>query len=148
MKTAGRETPNSRARLCHEPSTWGGRPKPFLLNHTGWRSRKRPVEGRVFFLTSPFIELLGTWPSNSPCQTRRGSISPQIAYPPIKNSLIVLFKFSESDTHSVCASGGHTAGGHDFRACIDHGDLHLHPEIQGSWGRHKAAMHAHIAGMG
>jgi hypothetical protein len=61
MKTAGRENPNRRDRLCNEPSSWGGRPKPFLLNQGGWRSRKHPAEGRVFFLTSPFIELLRTW---------------------------------------------------------------------------------------
>src|SRR5713226_7287287 len=77
MKTAGRETPNSRARLCHEPSTWGGRPKPFLLNHTGWRSRKRPVEVRVFFLTSPFIELLGTWPNSDARLQARDAGTPQ-----------------------------------------------------------------------
>jgi hypothetical protein len=56
MKTAGRENPNRRDRLCNEPSPWGGRPKPSLLNQGGWRSRKHPAEGRVFFLTSPFIE--------------------------------------------------------------------------------------------
>src|SRR3989442_11238931 len=61
MKTAGRENPNRRDRLSNEPSPWGGRPKPFLLNQGGWRSRKHPAAGEVFFLTSPFIELLGTW---------------------------------------------------------------------------------------
>src|ERR1700674_2487715 len=62
MKTAGRESPNSSVRLCNEPSPWGGRPEPSLLNQTGWRVRKNPVIGEVFFLTSPYIELLGTWP--------------------------------------------------------------------------------------
>src|SRR5713226_8155359 len=64
MKTAGRENPNRPARLCHEPSPWGGRPKPFLLNQGGWSARRRPAEGRVFFLTSPFIELIRTWPNS------------------------------------------------------------------------------------
>src|SRR5712691_5762073 len=74
MKTAGRENPNRPARLCHEPSPWGGRPKPFLLNQGGWRARKRPAEGRVFFLTSPFIELLGRNPNTrAKCQVRRKS---------------------------------------------------------------------------
>src|SRR2546427_9780318 len=58
MKTAGRKTKNRRDRLSNEPSSWGGRPKPFLLNQGGWRSRKHPAAGEVFFLTSPFIELL------------------------------------------------------------------------------------------
>src|ERR1700694_1499644 len=56
MKTAGRENPNSRARLCTEPSTWSGRPEPFSLIHTGWKVRKYPAVGEVFFLTFPFIE--------------------------------------------------------------------------------------------
>src|SRR2546427_7798630 len=60
MKTAGRKTKNRRDRLSNEPSSWGGRPKPFLLNQGGWRSRKHPAAGEVFFLTSPFIELLSS----------------------------------------------------------------------------------------
>jgi len=61
MKTAGRENPNSRARLCNEPSPWRGRPEQSLLNQGGWRARKYPAAGEVFFLTSPFIELLRKW---------------------------------------------------------------------------------------
>src|SRR5580704_16527254 len=61
MKTADRESPNSRARLRNEPSRWGGRPEPSSLIYRGWKVRKFPVEGEVFFLTFPFIELIGTW---------------------------------------------------------------------------------------
>jgi hypothetical protein len=61
MKTADRENPNSPDRLCNEPSPWGGRPEPSSLIHTGWKVRNFPAEGEVFFLTFPFIELLGTW---------------------------------------------------------------------------------------
>jgi hypothetical protein len=32
-----------------------------LLIHTGWKARKYPVVGEVFFLTFPFIELIRTW---------------------------------------------------------------------------------------
>jgi hypothetical protein len=58
MKTAGSENPNSRIRLCTEPSPWGGRSKPSSLIHTGWKAGKYPAAGEVFFLTFPFIELL------------------------------------------------------------------------------------------
>src|ERR1700680_4031125 len=63
MKTAGRENPNSRDRLCTEPSPWSGRSEPSSLIHTGWRVRKYPAAGEVFFLTSPFIELIRTYPA-------------------------------------------------------------------------------------
>jgi len=39
----------------------------------------------------------------------QNQICQQIAYPPPKNRLIALFNFSESDTHSVCASRDYTA---------------------------------------
>jgi hypothetical protein len=63
MKTAGRENPNSRDRLGTEPSPWGGRQEAPSLNHAGWKVRKFPAEGEVFFLTFPFIELIRTWQS-------------------------------------------------------------------------------------
>jgi hypothetical protein len=62
MKAADRESPNSRARLCNEPSRWGGRPEPSSLIYRGWKVRKFPPEGEVFFLTFTFIELIKTWP--------------------------------------------------------------------------------------
>jgi hypothetical protein len=61
MKTAGNENPNSHDRQCTKPSPWGGKPEPFSFLHTGWKVGKYPAEGEVFFLTFPFIELLGTW---------------------------------------------------------------------------------------
>jgi hypothetical protein len=61
MKTADRENPNSRGWLCNEPSSWGGRQEAPSLNQAGWKVRKFPAEGEVFFLTFPFIELLRTW---------------------------------------------------------------------------------------
>jgi hypothetical protein len=61
MKTAGNENPNSHIRLCTEPSPWDGRSKPSSLIHTGWKARKYPAMGEVFFLTFPFIELIRRW---------------------------------------------------------------------------------------
>jgi hypothetical protein len=61
MKTAGRENPNSRTRMCNEPNTWGGRSEASSLIHRDWKVRKAPAQGEVFFLTFSFIELLGTW---------------------------------------------------------------------------------------
>jgi hypothetical protein len=61
MKTADRENPNSRNRLCNKPSPWGGTQETPSPNQAGWKVRKFPAEGEVFFLTFPFIELRGTW---------------------------------------------------------------------------------------
>jgi len=63
MKTAAREYLNSRTRLCAEPSPWGGKSEPSLLIHTGWKVKNYPVAGELFFLTSPFIELIRTNPT-------------------------------------------------------------------------------------
>ena len=57
MKTAWSENPNSRIRLCTEPSPWGGRSKPSSLIHTGWKAGKYPAVGEVFFLTFPLQKL-------------------------------------------------------------------------------------------
>jgi hypothetical protein len=62
MKTADRENPNSRVWLRNKPSSWGGRQETPSLNQAGWKVRKFPAEGEVFFLTFPFIELLRTCP--------------------------------------------------------------------------------------
>src|SRR5258706_11442542 len=64
MKTAGEEDPNSHVRLHTEPSPWEGKSEPSSLIHTGWKVRKYPAAGEVFFLTFPFIELIGTWHGN------------------------------------------------------------------------------------
>ena len=55
----------------------------------------------------------------------RGSICAQIAQPPLENRLIALFDFNESDTHPVFTSGNDTAGGRDFRACMNDSDPDL-----------------------
>jgi hypothetical protein len=60
---ADRENSSSRAWLCNEPSKWGGRRETPSLIHEGWKARDFPELGKVFFLTSPFIELIGTWPT-------------------------------------------------------------------------------------
>jgi hypothetical protein len=57
MKTADRENPNSRDRLRNVPSPWGGKQEAPSLNQAGWKVRKFPAVGEVFFLTFPFIEL-------------------------------------------------------------------------------------------
>ena len=41
------------------PITWSGRQEQTLLDNAGWKVRKSPAAGEVFFLTSPFIELIG-----------------------------------------------------------------------------------------
>jgi hypothetical protein len=58
MKTADRENPSSHAWLCNEPSRWGRRQETPSLIPRGWKVRKVPAVGEVFFLTLPFIELL------------------------------------------------------------------------------------------
>ena len=62
MKIAGRENPNSPDRLGTEPSPWGGMQEAPSLNHLGWKVRKYPAVGEVFFLTFPFIELHRPYP--------------------------------------------------------------------------------------
>jgi hypothetical protein len=61
MKTADRKIPNSPDRLCKQPSACGGRQEAPSLKQAGWKVRKVPAEGEVFFLTFPFIELIRTW---------------------------------------------------------------------------------------
>jgi hypothetical protein len=58
MKTADRDNPNSCEQLCNKPSPWGGRQEAPSLNQAGWKVRKYPAVGEVFFLTFPFIELV------------------------------------------------------------------------------------------
>src|SRR6267154_4270214 len=66
MKTAGEEDPNSHVRLHTEPSPWDGKSEPSSLIHTGWKVRKYPAAGEVFFLTFPFIELPRSWVGRPP----------------------------------------------------------------------------------
>jgi hypothetical protein len=60
MKTAGGENQNCYATMHSKPSTWSERLEQILRNHAGWKARKPPAKGEVFFLTLPFIELIGT----------------------------------------------------------------------------------------
>jgi hypothetical protein len=45
-----------------ESTLWGARPEQILPSLRGLEIRKYPAAGEVFFLTSPFIELIGMWP--------------------------------------------------------------------------------------
>jgi hypothetical protein len=65
MKTTGDENPNSRTRLCVEPSPWSGRSEPSTLIQSGWKAGKNPAAGEVFFLTFPFIEHIRPYPDVS-----------------------------------------------------------------------------------
>jgi hypothetical protein len=58
MKTAGSEKQNRRATMRSKPSTWSGRLEQLMLNRAGWKARKPPAQGEVFFLTCPSIELI------------------------------------------------------------------------------------------
>jgi hypothetical protein len=64
MKTAGKGNQKRYATLRREPSSWSGRLEQILLNEAGWSARKNPAVGEVFFLTSPFIELTGSYQSS------------------------------------------------------------------------------------
>ena len=50
-----RETPTSRV-YAQEPSEWCGPSQHIVLVQRGWKARKIPAMGRMFFLTFPFIE--------------------------------------------------------------------------------------------
>src|SRR5229473_7307035 len=60
-ETAGRGNQNRHATVRSKPSSWSGKPEQLLLNYMGWRARKFPAAGEMFFLTSPFIELIRSW---------------------------------------------------------------------------------------
>jgi hypothetical protein len=65
MKTAGSENQNRYATMRSKPSTGSGRPEQILLNHAGWKTRKHPAKGGVFFLTFPFIEVVSMGQRNT-----------------------------------------------------------------------------------
>jgi hypothetical protein len=65
MKTADRENPNSHAWLCNEPSKWAGRRDPSSPIQRGWKARKVPAMGEIFFLKLSFIEHNGTCATSS-----------------------------------------------------------------------------------
>ena len=62
MKTAGRENPNHGATLPHNRAHGAvGQNRFRLIRGAAKQEKFQPKEG-CFFLTSPFIELLRTWP--------------------------------------------------------------------------------------
>ena len=67
MKTAGKENPN-RCAITRQPTELLGRKLELSrLNQAGWKARKHPATAKYFFLTFPFIELIGNWQA---CCTR------------------------------------------------------------------------------
>jgi hypothetical protein len=60
MKTAGTENPNRCAITRQRTELLGRKLETSLLNQAGWKARKHPAMGKYFFLTFPFIELIGT----------------------------------------------------------------------------------------
>jgi hypothetical protein len=61
MKTAGGENPKRWATTSQQPSTWCGRSEQILFIHMGCEASKIPAAGEIFFLTSAFIEQIGTY---------------------------------------------------------------------------------------
>jgi hypothetical protein len=60
MKTAGGRKTKPLRHHAQQTEHMGGRLGQILLNYAGWKLRKNPATGEVFFLTSPFIELTRT----------------------------------------------------------------------------------------
>jgi hypothetical protein len=61
MKTAGKENPNRCAIMWRQSELLERQLQTSLLNPSGWKARKHPAVAEYFFLTFPFIELIGTW---------------------------------------------------------------------------------------
>jgi hypothetical protein len=59
MKTAGGENPKRWATTSQQPSPWRGRSEQISFVQMGCEARKLAATGEIFFLTSPFIELIG-----------------------------------------------------------------------------------------
>jgi hypothetical protein len=57
MKTAARGNQNCSAIVRKQTELMERKARIILLNHAGWKARKHPAKGGVFFLTFPFIEL-------------------------------------------------------------------------------------------
>jgi hypothetical protein len=53
---------NKFAATSDESKLWALGQKKSLHHYVGWKSEMFRSQERCFFLTSPFIELLGTWP--------------------------------------------------------------------------------------
>ena len=67
-----------------------------MLIHTGWKIRKDPAVGEVFFLTFPFIELLRMW--------RQRSRSTQLKF--LRRALAVERKHDDEGIQHRCLKEG------------------------------------------
>ena len=67
MKTADKENPDRCAITWQPTELLERRLEPSLPNHSGWKARKHPAVAKYFFLTFPFIELIGTCPRRELC---------------------------------------------------------------------------------
>src|ERR1700731_1887362 len=61
MKTASKENPNRCAIIRQPTGLLERKLETSLLNRAGWKARKHPAVAKYFFLTLPFIELIGSW---------------------------------------------------------------------------------------
>jgi hypothetical protein len=76
MKTAGKENPN-RCAITRQPTELLGRKLELsLLNQVGWKARKHPATAKYFFLTFPFVELIGSFRSTCPCSKCSRRVQP------------------------------------------------------------------------
>src|SRR5271169_2239083 len=72
MKTAGRENPNHGATLPHNRAHGAVGQNRFRSIRGAAKQEKLQPKEVCFFLTSPFIELIGTWPAGE--VARRGTM--------------------------------------------------------------------------
>src|SRR6267143_3935736 len=73
MKTAGRENPNQGAAVPRNRAHGAeGQNRSCSINWAAKQEKFGPRE-MCFFLTSPFIELIGTWPRVLPLLIKHGS---------------------------------------------------------------------------
>jgi hypothetical protein len=74
MKTAGKENPN-RCAITRQPTELLERKLELsLLNQAGWKARKHPATAKYFFLTFPFIELIGGYGYSAPIYCKYESV--------------------------------------------------------------------------
>jgi hypothetical protein len=60
MKTAGKENLNRCVITWRQTELLERQLQASLLNPSGWKARKHPAVAEYFFLTFPFIELIGS----------------------------------------------------------------------------------------
>ena len=71
MKTTGSGNQNRYANNAQQTEHLDWKARTILLSHAGWRARKPPAKGEVFFLTFFFMELIKELP---PCSRRYACI--------------------------------------------------------------------------